>query len=132
MRCWLATLALFTALPAAAQKVYTCRDNGTVTYQSLPCPSEDSTLAARNVVRDPNLSSGERIAAQQRLRTAEQRMRAEAGRGRAAARPRGSVIEDLADPEGCRAERQRKEMAELLGRAAPDAQARLAQACRRP
>jgi len=108
----LALVLCALAMPAQAQRVYKCSSAGQTIYQSVPCPKEQDTGVSRPIVRDPRLTSSDR------LRVAEQNAQARRwvreGAGYEQPDVRGSVIDNVIDPQGCEDARMRKDMAEML------------------
>lgn len=115
----LATLAMCAlAFQAHAQRVYKCNDGKHVAYQSVPCPKEHDTGVSRPVVRDPKLTSADRVRVAQTTSQARRWVRQEAGYDQPDVR--GTVIDNVVDAEACEDARLRKEMAEVFtGRSAP-------------
>jgi hypothetical protein len=115
----LMTLALCAlATQAHAQRVYKCSDGKQVAYQSVPCPKEHDTGVSRPVVRDPNLTSADRVRVAQESSQARRWVRQGAGYDQPDVR--GTVIDNVVDPQSCEDARLRKEMAEVFtGRSAP-------------
>jgi len=113
----LMTLALCAlATPAHAQRVYKCSDGGQPTYQSLPCTREHDTGVSRPVVGDPRLTAADRARIAQESLQARRWVREGAGYGQPPIR--GTVIDNVSDPEACANARMRKEMADLFGNGA--------------
>lgn len=127
-RRYLAIAMLAFSPLAHAQKVYKCNEAGQTVYQSLPCALEHDTGVSRPVISDPELTAQERMANEQMLYKARRRMQAEAGRG--VPPIRGTVIENIADPEACENERWRRELDGAFGRRrGEDDNKRLSSAC---
>lgn len=102
--------------PADAQRVYTCSDGSQVTYQSLPCPHDRDTGVSRPVIGDPRLTSADRMRIAQESSQAQRWVREGAGYGQPPIR--GTVIDNVRDPQACENARLRREMAEVFGNGA--------------
>jgi len=116
----LVTLALCAlATQAHAQRVYKCSDGKQTIYQSVPCPKELDTGISRPIVRDPNLTSADRVRVARETSQARRWVRESVGYDQPDIR--GTVIDNVVDAEACEDARVRKEMTEVFtGRTAPE------------